>query len=134
MQDAVTAGSLCWDGVHEINERARQGRGYLEQKQSQSPISAKLQASSVLASSADDLEASQGSEVSVEAWFHEASEQMAAARADVLSFKHPVNLDNAGEILQHALRQCWNSLILNLCHQWEHCCEESNVLMLSVCE
>ena len=106
MQDAVTVASLCWDGVHEMNERARQGRGSLEQKLSQSPMSAKLQAPSVPPSSADDPEALHGSEGSVQAWFDEASEQMATARANASSFKRPVDLEDAGGVWQHALRQC----------------------------
>lgn len=102
----MTVPSLCWDGVHEINERARQGHGSLEQRHFQRPMSAKLQTSSMPSSGADDPEASQGSEGSVQAWFDEASEQMAAARANALSFKGPVNLDDAGGVWQHAPKQC----------------------------
>ncbi|KAK9843156.1 hypothetical protein WJX74_007787 [Apatococcus lobatus] len=92
--DPVTLGSLCWDGVQDINERAKQGVSLLGLEVSQRPASTKH--APAPACPVDDLEASYSSDISVQAWFDEVSEQMASAKADGLSSMHPDELDDAG--------------------------------------
>ena len=97
VQDPVTVDGLCWDGAGQIFERAKQGFGFTDAKASQSPASSKHAPLSASACQADDVEASQSSEDSVQAWFEEASQQAANANADALRFMQPLDLDDAGE-------------------------------------
>ena len=119
-QDPVTVNGLCWDGVRQITERAKQGFGSPDAKASRSPASSKHALNSASARPADDVEASQSSEDSVQAWFEESSQQAAAANADALRFMQPLDLDDAGEDWDFI---CWCDHAdhhTSECHDCEH--------------